>query len=901
MTNDDLHLTPTDDAELTAYALGELDADAAAAVEQRLATDEAARRHVEELRETAALLRTELAAEVSPGLATEQREAIEARLRGAGAATTTSERTRLWIATAVSLAAASMLTALVLESATARAPETAGAGDFVVLEFDETQPMPEPAITTASWDGDEWTERPRSPRPSYGGGGGGGSGPADTGWFGESGSSPENQQRGGADRAGNRDGAGAREKRSGSSHGGAYRGPAGHVPPDSRDPMDPPPPPPEVGGPSTPSGTHGGSGGAGQTGTFYRMGGAGGGGGALARADRRREVGRRAAGPTTGGGAPAVQPNSKPMLPPEPVDALRAQDLSEAQVGGGGGGALPELESTLGKLLQEQSDSFRTVAGARLRLQELAKADTTVGYLGRNVALRRQLAEVRVIDGAAGPVVVLPGGQGRFARIDGSWVHQSRENRNGEAYAPIVENPFKGVLDEPVSTFSVDVDTASYANTRRMLNAGQLPPADAVRIEEFVNYFDYDYAPPAGGEAPFASHVEVTSCPWNLDNRLVRVGLKGREFAHLEPKLSNLVFLVDVSGSMNSHDKLPLLQQSLRLLVGELGENDRVAIVVYAGASGMVLDSTSATDQATILAAIDNLRAGGSTNGGAGIELAYKVAQENFISNGVNRVVLATDGDFNVGTTDRQALVELIEEKAQSKVFLSVLGFGTGNLKDATMEQLADKGNGNYSYIDSIREGRKVLVEERGGTLVTIAKDVKLQIEFNPAEVQSYRLVGYENRMLAREDFNDDTKDAGEIGAGHTVTALYELVPANTTTSGTPATDPLKYQREFRPTDAAGSGELLTLKLRYKEPEGDTSRLLEFPVTDRGLRYDEASVDTKFAAAVASFGMLLRGSRHSGSATFDSVLELGMEGLGRDPGGYRAEFLDLVRKAKALR
>jgi len=479
-------------------------------------------------------------------------------------------------------------------------------------------------------------------------------------------------------------------------------------------------------------------------------------------------------------------------------------------------------------------------------------------------------------------------------------VPQSGQPGGTEAYQRIYENPFLRVTDNPLSTFSIDVDTAAYANTRRFLNEGRLPPPDAVRIEELINYFDYGYESPMG-EHPFTAHVEVAGCPWNLDHRLVRIGLKGKESPQESRPPSNLVFLLDVSGSMNEPNKLPLVKQSMRKLVEHLTGSDRVAVVVYAGASGLVLPSTSCDDKQTILDALERLQAGGSTHGSAGIQLAYDTAAQNFIEGGVNRVILCTDGDFNVGITDQGQLIRLIEEKAKSGVFLSVLGFGTGNLKDSTMEQLADKGNGNYAYIDGLREGEKVLVEQMGGTLVTIAKDVKIQIEFNPAQVAAYRLIGYENRMLRKEDFNDDTKDAGEIGAGHTVTALYELIPSDRPTDvGIPDVDPLKYQQRGGLRKAAGSLEMLTLKLRYKEPDGDTSKLIEQPVTDSFAEYSQASEDFKFAASVAAFGMILRGSAHKGNATLEMVLELAAEGKGTDAKGYRAEFLELVAKAAEL-
>jgi len=467
-----------------------------------------------------------------------------------------------------------------------------------------------------------------------------------------------------------------------------------------------------------------------------------------------------------------------------------------------------------------------------------------------------------------------------------------------EAYDRIVDNPFKGVGENPLSTFSIDVDTASYSNMRRFINSGRMPPKDAVRIEELVNYFDYDYEPPRGN-TPFSAHVAVAGCPWNPDHRLARVGLKGWEMSRRERPASNFVFLLDVSGSMSSVNKLPLLKQAMGLLVQQLDRRDRVSIVVYAGASGLILEATPGSDGRVIMGALDRLQAGGSTNGGAGIELAYDLAVRHFIKGGVNRVILATDGDFNVGTTSRGDLVRMIEKKAKSGVFLTVLGFGMGNYKDATMENLADKGNGNYAYIDTIREAKKVLVDELGATMVTIAKDVKIQVEFNPAEVQAYRLIGYENRILAAEDFNDDTKDAGEIGAGHTVTALYELVPPGVELD-LPNVDPLKYQKTTKPSREARGGELFTIKLRYKEQDGDTSKLLSFPVSDSGTSYASAPPDFKFAAAVASFGMILRDSEHRGQSDIPLVLELGEDGLGRDVHGYRAEFLELVRKARSL-
>jgi len=420
-----------------------------------------------------------------------------------------------------------------------------------------------------------------------------------------------------------------------------------------------------------------------------------------------------------------------------------------------------------------------------------------------------------------------------------------------------------------------------------------------VRIEEMVNYFPYDYAGPTGN-TPFAVHVDVAGCPWTPAHRLVRVGIKGKEFAEGKRPPCNLVFLLDVSGSMDSPQKLPLVKRSMQLLLERLGARDRIAIVVYAGAAGLVLPSTEATKEEAILSAIDNLEAGGSTNGGEGIALAYATVMKHYKPGGVNRVILATDGDFNVGMTDQSQLIRMIQQKAKQGVFLTVLGFGMGNYKDATLEKLADKGNGSYGYIDNVMEARKMLVEQAGGTLVTIAKDVKIQVEFNPTQVEGYRLIGYENRLLAQEDFNDDKKDAGEIGAGHTVTALYEIVPSGAGTT-LPEVDPLRYQQTpGEPRSATANDELLFVKVRYKDPDADASRLLSWPVRDRGATFAAAPEDFRFAASVASFGMLLRQSQHKGSATYDDVLHVAQGALGADEGGYRAGFLDLVRKAQGV-
>ncbi|HEU4563301.1 MAG TPA: von Willebrand factor type A domain-containing protein [Gemmatimonadaceae bacterium] len=467
-----------------------------------------------------------------------------------------------------------------------------------------------------------------------------------------------------------------------------------------------------------------------------------------------------------------------------------------------------------------------------------------------------------------------------------------------EQYDRIVDNPFLRARDNPRSTFSIDVDRASYANVRRfILGEGRRPPKDAVRIEEMLNYFSFAYPEPSAAR-PVAVTSEVAPAPWAPSHRLVRIGLQGRTVKPERLPPSNLVFLIDVSGSMQSPDKLPLLKQAFRLLVAELRPEDRVSLVVYAGAAGVVLPPTPGDRKKRILDAIDALEAGGSTAGGAGLRLAYDIARESHLREGNNRVILATDGDFNVGVSSDAEMVRLIEEKREQGTYLTVLGFGTGNLQDAKMEKLADHGNGNYAYVDDLREARKVLVKEIGGTLVTVAKDVKLQVEFNPARVAAYRLIGYENRVLRDEDFNDDRKDAGEMGAGHSVTALYEVIPVGADdASAARGTDPLRYQRTRTDRRASRSDELLYVKLRYKAPDGGPSRLLEHAVMDRGAAL---SGDFMFAAAVAAFGMVLRDSEHRGSATLDDVLALAGDARGADSEGYRAEFIDIVRTMKTI-
>lgn len=470
---------------------------------------------------------------------------------------------------------------------------------------------------------------------------------------------------------------------------------------------------------------------------------------------------------------------------------------------------------------------------------------------------------------------------------------------NTEEYKEIQENGFKKASDVPLSTFSIDVDAASYSNMRRFLNKGVLPPTDAIRTEELINYFSYNYPCPTGDD-PVKITAEVGSCPWNEQNRLVRIGLKAKEIPTENLPASNLVFLIDVSGSMYGPDRLDLVKSSLKLLVNNLREKDKVAIVVYSGSVGEKLPSTSGSDKQKIKEAIDELKAGGSTAGGEGLKQAYKIARKNFITGGNNRIILCTDGDFNVGVSSDEELEKLIEQERKSGVFLTVLGYGMGNYKDKKMQTLAEKGNGNHAYIDNLQEANRVLVNEFGATLHTVAKDVKLQVEFNPAHVQAYRLIGYESRLLADEDFNNDIKDAGEMGAGHTVTALYEVIPVGVKSNMIGKVDDLKYQKKteksIRPNT---SEELLTIKLRYKAPNGQVSKKIELPLTDP--KNNQVSADFRFASAVAMFGQLLRDSEYKGDATYDKVISLAKTGLENDEKGYRKEFIRLAETAKGLR
>jgi len=507
------------------------------------------------------------------------------------------------------------------------------------------------------------------------------------------------------------------------------------------------------------------------------------------------------------------------------------------------------------------------------QLQEVVLEDVS------SSSLRKRLNATGAVSRAAGPSYM---------------VGESNPFHNTESYDAIEENIFHKSADKPLSTFSIDVDAASYSNMRRFLHMGQLPPKDAVRIEEMINYFHYDYDGPKD-DKPFAIHTAKTKAPWNEDHLLVKIGIQGKKLAMEQLPPSNIVFLLDVSGSMNAPNKLPLLISSLKMLTNELRPQDQVAIVVYAGAAGLVLPPTDGANKSAIIEALENLEAGGSTAGGAGIKLAYKVAKEHFVEGGNNRVILATDGDFNIGASSNGEMQRLIEEKREEGVFLTVLGFGMGNYKDSKMETLADKGNGNYAYIDNILEAKKVLVTEFGGTLFTIAKDVKIQVEFNPNVVQAYRLIGYENRKLNDEDFNDDKKDAGELGSGHTVTALYEIIPVGVKSNFTKEVDDLKYQSQ---TITGDTDELLTVKFRYKEPDENTSQLIEQPLANDGL-FDEDE-NLNWAATVASFGMVLRDSEFKGNLTFSKILTMAHQSARVDEFGYRAEFIKLVNIANRI-
>jgi Ca-activated chloride channel family protein len=475
---------------------------------------------------------------------------------------------------------------------------------------------------------------------------------------------------------------------------------------------------------------------------------------------------------------------------------------------------------------------------------------------------------------------------------------KEKQKVNTEEYDKITENPFQGVAQNPVSTFSIDVDNASYSNVRRHLNSNSLPPSAAVRIEEMINYFDYDYPQPKGKD-PFSINTEISSAPWNKEHHLIHIGLQGKDLDYDNIKPSNLVFLIDASGSMSNENKLPLLKKGLKILLNELDDKDKVSIVAYAGAAGLVLPATPASDRNKILRALDGVESGGSTAGGEGIQLAYKIAKENLIEGGNNRVILATDGDFNVGVSSSAALVDLIEEKRKDNIFLTICGLGMGNYKDGRMEQISNAGNGNYFYIDNIREAEKVFSKEMRANMFTIAKDVKIQIEFNPNTIKAYRLIGYENRMLAKEDFDDDTKDAGELGAGHTVTAIYEVILADSKSEQQINTSAdLKYQTVVK---SDNKSDLMTVKFRYKAPTSDLSTLIEQVLPKGNIpELSTTSDNFRFSASVAAFGMLLRDSEFKGEVSYDMVSTLAKAAVGPDTEGYRSEFIQLVKTAALL-
>lgn len=540
--------------------------------------------------------------------------------------------------------------------------------------------------------------------------------------------------------------------------------------------------------------------------------------------------------------------------------------------------------SFIGYKTQEISIGTKTVINVSLDVEVTKLSEIVVTAYG--VQKKQSISgSVAGVYGSRAPV-----------RIRGAMSIESEQQpeHNTEEYDAIDENTFREAIKNPLSTFSIDVDAASYSNIRRFINNGQHPPKDAVRIEEMVNYFDYDYSQPENDE-PFAVHTEISTAPWNSKHRLVHIGLQGKKIPTESLPPSNLVFLIDVSGSMDEPNKLPLVKRSFRMLAEQLREQDHVSVVVYAGAAGVVLEPTSGNDKKKIIASLDQLEAGGSTAGGQGIQLAYALAKRHFKAGGNNRVVLATDGDFNVGESSNAAMERLIEEKRKDGIFLTVLGYGMGNYKDSKMETLADKGNGNYAYIDNISEARKVLVNEFGGTLFTIAKDVKLQIEFNPAKVKAYRLIGYENRMLKSEDFNNDKKDAGELGSGHTVTALYEVVPVGVD-SDIFSVDELKYQKNNKTNATAKhSDELMTIKLRYKRPDEDFSKKIVHPLVDSSIPFDKTSDNFRWSASVAAFGMLLRESEYIKDFSYDDVASLAQGARGEDEEGYRIEFINMVK------
>ena len=592
-------------------------------------------------------------------------------------------------------------------------------------------------------------------------------------------------------------------------------------------------------------------------------------------------------------------PQFRPLLPSEPAQSLATieapvkQQAGQPALKGEAQGRLVKRK----ELFADKKFSVDTLADVPAPLpspgnQPAIARNQVLGFVANDKDAAEPKAYARQLSGIVAQAPVAAERLRRDAPLVRQYQDQGRDK-----FTDITPNPVKVVAEDPVSTFSIDVDTASYAFTRAALNRGLLPQKNAVRVEEMINYFPYDYAAPADREAPFKASVAVYPSPWNTHTKLIHIGIKGYNLPAAQRPHANLVFLIDTSGSMNAPNKLPLLKNSFRMLLSSLMPDDTISIVVYAGSAGTVLEPTKAGDKAKILAALDNLSAGGSTAGAEGIRQAYRLAEQNFDKQGLNRVILATDGDFNVGITNTEELKGFVERQRQSGVYLSVLGFGMGNYNDKLMQALAQNGNGNAAYIDNLNEARKVLVEEAGSTLFTIAKDVKLQVEFNPQTVSEYRLIGYETRLLKREDFNNDKVDAGDIGAGHTVTAIYEITPKG---SADKLVDDLRYQQAKPAPDGKGN-EYAFLKIRYKLPDSDTSKLITTPITtaDESDAVAAAPREARFATAVAAFGQLLKGGRYTGSYTYDDVVKLAQGARGADEFGYRSEFVNLVRLAKS--
>jgi Ca-activated chloride channel family protein len=888
-----------DDPRLTAFALGELEGDERAAVEALIADNDEARRAVEETQALARLLVQRLQAEPAPGLAAEHHRAIEAQL-AVPATLTLRPRWRRWARYAVAAGAVLFVGGVSYIAWQERQRRDQAAVEGMVREearpadVVSRAPVVPPASAPEGARPHRWDERGPADRPIA-------LGAELKPALDDAANAPERPP---APRAMSR-AAGVDSLRHDTEDGGAVDGfAAGGVPaaaPATTAPagaarmgrfaMPSPAAPPGAGGAAYGRDAGGGMGGMGMS---------------TARAGSEPAASEAKFGEFRSGQKPGQS-----QAPP-------GQQQGQAQLGEATDFAVQfdrEQATRLGAPVGQQQSGQQGLA----RSHQAGESRQRGLSAGQNEALfvKDQLADQQADAQKPGGAPAVPEAEGlRQAQADPQALaivpaepQEAAAKRrtpaavfNAEKFPPLFENDPKAVTPlDNLSTFSVDVDTGSYTNIRRFLNQGLWPPPDAVRIEEMLNYFTYDYPEPRG-ETPFSVATEVTRCPWNPDHWLLRVGLKGRSVAFEQRQPSNLVFLVDVSGSMDEPDKLPLVKAALRMLVDQLGENDKITLVTYAGTERVAMRATAGHRKAEILAAIDQLGPGGSTNGEAGYKLAYDEAVANFIPGGINRVILATDGDFNVGLTDAGGLTRMAEEKAKSGVFLTVLGVGQGNLNEQNLEQMADKGNGHYRYLDSLLEARKVLVEEIGGTLVTIAKDVKIQLDFNPAKVGGYRQIGYENRQLAAADFRNDLKDAGEIGSGHTVTALYELIPPGDEAKRlAEAVEASKFVKPAEVADDAKlTDEMLVVRLRYKTPDGDQGIELKHPVADEVKDLGQATTETKFAASVAMFGLILRDSKYKGSSTLDATIELAEANKASDHGGYRSEFVELVKKAKTL-